>query len=757
MTPLLAFLALGLALQQDPITQRPGQSTRVVRAVAEGMVRGQVRSGVNGPPIAFAAVEVIGARGVDAAVTDQHGGYVLAGVPPGRQLLRASHIGHAALEVGVLVPAGGEVDLDFNLELRPVPLPAVTAVGAPPLGFADSLAVPAPDLGRASVRALESSGVVEIGLGDIARATPGNQPPDPTDVLYVRGAAADLKLVLLDGAPVYAPFHLGGLINPFDADMLGAADLYIGGAPARYDGGLSYVLNLTTRRPRDEPLRGELELDMLSSRARVEGAVSEGAGYLIGGRYVHGAGAALGEAFPYGYGDGLMRLHRTVPGGGAMSATGFVNRESVELRTADQGRGTAAWGNRAGSVRYAGPLLGGDAEFAVGAGRFTAGLPIIGRHDLWVDGAASRIRMTADLMHATPSTSVQYGLSYERQWLDYRTWARGVEPDSLILETNLTGDVSGGYFDLGWQPQNDVRLHAGVRLDVFSSERAPRLAPRLSLTWLAGRQTALTLAAGRYHQYVRAPESVLTSPAAEDELTEAHPIDGDPLLDIARASHLVLSLDQQLPEGVRLGVEGFLKAYEGVPTEDPDGTAQASGVDLWVRRSEGRVQGWLGYSLAWIWSAEALSRPAEEIFAGRHLVSAGMLGGVGAHARYGLRLTYGAGLPFTAIQPGSGTPPTAAPPSRALVPAEPSETVIEPSPLVGSPDEPYLRIDAELARTWLVSWRGAPMELTPYLRVINALNRRDALFYHFDATDQTEPQALAALPIVPVFGFGWRF
>jgi hypothetical protein len=73
----------------------------------------------------------------------------------------------------------------------------------------------------------------------------------PEDVLYVRGGAADLKLVLLNGAPVYAPFHIGGLINALDADVLRSANLYVGGAPARYDGGLSYVMEMETRSGRN--------------------------------------------------------------------------------------------------------------------------------------------------------------------------------------------------------------------------------------------------------------------------------------------------------------------------------------------------------------------------------------------------------------------------------------------------------------------------------------------------------------------------
>ncbi|MGH7551737.1 MAG: hypothetical protein ACREMQ_01750, partial [Longimicrobiales bacterium] len=69
-----------------------------------------------------------------------------------------------------------------------------------------------------------------------------------------------------------------------------------------------------------------------------------------------------------------------------------------------------------------------------------------------------------------------------------------------------------------------------------------------------------------------------------------------------------------------------------------------------------------------------------------------------------------------------------------------------------------LRLDAQLARTWTGDWRGLAFEFTPYLKVLNALDRRDAIFYHFDRNDTNpEPRALAALPVLPVVGVQWKF
>src|SRR5690606_31890591 len=215
-------------------------------------------------------------------------------------------IDHAPNEIEILVVAEKQHNIDFDLEFRPVRLSAVTAEGSRGLPTAiDTVPISAPDIGPAAVRvALEGSpGMAELGMQDAARDVPGREPVDPEDVLYVRGGTADLKLVLLNGAPVYAPFHIGGLINALDADVLRSANLYVGGAPARYDGGLSYVMDMETRSGRSVRPHAEFGLDMLSGRTLVETPLGGDVALLVSGRTVHGQGprSLMQSAFPYAY------------------------------------------------------------------------------------------------------------------------------------------------------------------------------------------------------------------------------------------------------------------------------------------------------------------------------------------------------------------------------------------------------------------------------------------------------------------------
>jgi hypothetical protein len=268
----------------------------------------------------------------------------------------------------------------------------------------------------------------------------------------------------------------------------------------------------------------------------------------------------------------------------------------------------------------------------------------------------------------------------------------------------------------------------------------------VGLTWLLSERAALSAAAGRYHQYVRTPFSEVVIPG-----TPPDTIFFAPTLAVGDASHFTLGLHQELDEGVRLGVEGFFKTFGGVPGPAAS-DARASGMDLWVRREAGSVHGWLGYSLSWVWSLPSAGGTTER-FDGRQLVNAGVMGSLGRWGNVDLRLAYGAGLPFAAIMMDvamAGVEARAAPRATALA-------ATDTPPLPEAPADPYLRLDLGLSRTFTPTWGRVPVEITPYLKMLNALNRRDAMFYRYDRGDDSAPHPLATLPVLPLLGVQWKF
>jgi hypothetical protein len=202
-----------------------------------------------------------------------------------------------------------------------------------------------------------------------------------------------------------------------------------------------------------------------------------------------------------------------------------------------------------------------------------------------------------------------------------------------------------------------VSLRAGLRVDHFAG-RTTRLAPRASIAWSVAPQALLTVAGGRYHQPTRTPE-------VDVELTLAEvAVGGVPaseLLPIATADHVVVSLDQRLGESVRLGLQGFWKAFQGLPTTGGQGV-RSSGIDVRVLSGSDRGTAWLGYGLSWFWSTTDFSGQPSD-FSGRHLLSAGVSGRLAGPLRGEARIAYGAGLPYTSIPLGLGSSEDATPAS----------------------------------------------------------------------------------------------
>ncbi len=725
---------------------------------AGGGVHGRVLSAEAQMPLEGASVEIRFPGTTWFVITDADGAYRVSGLPPGPVLVLARALDRAPLQTGVVVPAGGDIPLDLALEREPVVMPGLfaqvaarrlTAPGMTRDGFREE--------GETELRALDSSpGVAEAGLTVDGR---GNDPNDPTSVLYVRGAASDLKLVLLDGAPVYAPFHLSGLLDAFPDGVLQNASLYIGGTPARYDGGLSYVLDLETRQGDAERFRTAGSADLLGGGGRIEGPIGSAGRVLVSGRALHGLGYRFitdERQMPYEYGDVLGRIDYRL-GPGTLSGTGFWNRESVLLdigRLEDTGAVESAyWGNLAGSLSYRLPVGEGTVTLRGAYGRFATGLPLPRDKELdagvfFADALGRTSRSRAEAIFESGGDRIRWaaggGFDTHETALDQRN-VLGGQTSHVLTHAITRANVTAAWGEAIWQVAPELEVRSGFRASYFAPAGRAKFAPRATVTWHITEAADLRLSAGRFFQVVRGPESILsgdlTGPTVGRILPagDSTPPSPNAASNVAGASHVVVGFSNALENGVDAGVEGYFKSFDDLPNAADH--LFSSGLDLWVQAKEGPVRGWVGYSIAWVWTND----PEEETpFVGRQLLS----GGLSAEAQdfdFGIRLAYGAGLPFSAV--------TRARDAKGAVTGE------APVPtLSGAPEDSYLRLDAEVSRRWVASVGDSPLVIAPYVRVLNALGSRDALFYRAGPEEAVaRPVPLGSLPLIAVLGVAWSF
>lgn len=704
------ILALAAAFQ-------PPQPATVQGRVVDVMLR---------IPVAAAQVTLDGASRARVVTTASDGSFTFDSVAAGAYAVHVERTGYGGRSMEVRVSNGTVLELELGLDLRPLPLAELSIrVPLPRVGEDRAHGEPARVVPRLARTGMVRGGspVAELGLAGLARDVRGQDPGDPSDLLYVRGSSLDLKLVLLDGAPVYTPFHAGGLLDPLDAGSLSAARLHVGAAPARLDGGLSYILELRTRPAASSRFTSSGAVDMLSARATAEAPLGGSAGVLA---TVRGASdwlteSLLGDPLGYGYRDALVRGEWRPDAQSNLRLTGFTNTEEVDL---GEGLHDARWGSSALSGAWTRAFEQGSLEVGGAASQAEGSIPRRTGVLDDLESRSTRLRMYADASRRFGAQAISFGAAVERERLNEDTGER-VEIASAT--------TFSGYGEVDVRASNELRLRGGLRVEVDATGEV-RPAPRLAASWLLGERTSLSVTGGAYHQYVR------------DRDTTANAL--VPLrLRAARATHVSLALDQDIGEDSRLELQGFVKRFTDLPTESGE-QAYASGIDLWAYREGEALTAWLGYSLTWLWSQQPGDAVSER-FSGNQVLSLGMRGRFSSGLFADLGLTYGSGLPFTGIDISRAAPAFA---------TDAPGLANEEASTIRRPPSSLLRVDARIARTWTLERGSRRIALTPYFKLVNALDRRDALFFYDDDNDpDTGGRPLAALPMLPLFGLEWRF
>ncbi|MDF1696395.1 MAG: TonB-dependent receptor [Saprospiraceae bacterium] len=102
---------------------------------------------------------------------------------------------------------------------------------------------------------------------------------------YVRGGGPDQNLVLLDEAVVYNSGHLLGFFSVFNADAIKNTTLIKGGMPANYGGRLSSVLDIQMKEGNNKKYAVEGGIGLISSRLTIQGPlVNEKSSFIVSGR-----------------------------------------------------------------------------------------------------------------------------------------------------------------------------------------------------------------------------------------------------------------------------------------------------------------------------------------------------------------------------------------------------------------------------------------------------------------------------------------
>ncbi len=122
----------------------------------------------------------------------------------------------------------------------------------------------------------------EVDVIKNVQMMPGVQTAgEGTSGFFVRGGGVDQNLILLDEATVYNSMHLGGIFSVFNPDAIKDVKLYKGGIPAEYGGRLSSVLDIRQNDGNSHNYAVQGGFGIISGRLAVEGPLVKDKGSFI--------------------------------------------------------------------------------------------------------------------------------------------------------------------------------------------------------------------------------------------------------------------------------------------------------------------------------------------------------------------------------------------------------------------------------------------------------------------------------------------
>ena len=197
--------------------------------------------------------------------------------------LLISYVGYVPLETTI----NDEQERRYNFELSPVGREIEEVVIS---GRKQNKNVTSPQMGALNFTIEEIKNVpVIFGERDILKTIqmlPGvGKGGEGSSNFYVRGGGGDQNLILLDEATVYNASHLLGFFSTFNSDAIKDVELFKGGIPAQYGGRISSVMDIHMIDGNNKKFAAEGGVGLIASRLKLEGPIEKDkSSFMISGR-----------------------------------------------------------------------------------------------------------------------------------------------------------------------------------------------------------------------------------------------------------------------------------------------------------------------------------------------------------------------------------------------------------------------------------------------------------------------------------------
>lgn len=574
----------------------------------------------------------------EGAFSDVNGRFELT-LPVGNHEIDISSIGYNEDKLKVILQSNGSIEIKLVNKVNN--LDEITVTGLRDLANVE---------GQASVNIIDAKQTEFqpslMGDPDIIKTIellPGvNSTGEAANGFSVRGGNAGQNLVLLEGAPIYNANHLFGFVSVFNGGLVESAKIYKGALPAQYGGRVASVTDVQLK-GRSEEWHGNISAGLMSSRIGIEGPVNDKLSVATGARFSYvdrylkqfkNPDLKNGTASFY---DTNLKVISEISENNTLEVNGFISSDEFSLLSSEQ-------------INY-------DNQVASIGLNHTFSEDIVGHFSIAYSGYNSE-NISSDSLQDRSVSSQIMNLSNKNQIsifsIEDHALTGGIEtalthinpgtvrstiPEPSVIQIQkekalefslfLIDDyklsdqiqVGGGlrfssFFLFGPRKvysyaQNETKQSSSVTDSTFYGNQVVKsfggIEPRLFVIYSLDNSTDLKLNFGRSIQYMHLISNTASvSPLNIWKLSDSH-------LNPQIANQVALGITRDLPKNVDIELEGYLKKVSNVPdykdgadllsTENLEtvilsGESHSFGVELLVRQSSDKFNGWISYTFS---------------------------------------------------------------------------------------------------------------------------------------------------------------
>ncbi len=456
--------------------------------------------------------------------------------------------------------------------------------------------------------------------------------------LYVRGGGPDQNLIILDDAPVYNAFHLFGFFSLFNGEALKSVELTKGGFPARYGGRLSSVLEMNMKDGNRESIKGSVGIGLISSRFTLEGPIKKNkSSFLISARRTYIDALIYpflpdNSKFGYYFYDLNAKVNYDIDRKNKIYISGYFGRDKFYANSkyeSSENRFGLFWGNGTGTIRWNhvyNSKLFSNTSLIYSQYRFNTSVKQ--RYDnetfsIQLNSGIRDISIKHDFDYAWRENHLlKFGAFVQQH--RFTPSAVTIKNDQFTagnvdIRNNIDALESAIYLEDRAQFGARIKTNTGIRISHFYVDKKSyaALEPRFGASYQLKEDMALKASYAFMKQYIH-----LLSGTGVGLPTDLW-VPSTSKIPSQRSQQVALGLAKDfIEENFNISLEGYYKkmdnviAYkegasflsiddigsdEKITWEDnvTSGQGWSYGVELLIKKSEGKFSGWVGYTLSW--------------------------------------------------------------------------------------------------------------------------------------------------------------